>query len=49
MNAEFACAVILISFGAVLGEDQPCPAIVHGFTGGPFFFFFCYVEVPEDQ
>lgn len=39
MNAEFACAVILISFGAVLGKTSPVQLLFMALLEVPFFFF----------
>ncbi|XP_056462537.1 ammonium transporter Rh type B [Gadus morhua] len=37
INAEFACAVVLISFGAVLGKTSPVQLLVMAFLEVPFF------------
>ncbi|CAK6955767.1 ammonium transporter Rh type B-A-like [Scomber scombrus] len=37
LNAEFACAVVLISFGAVLGKTSPVQLLVMALLEIPFF------------
>uniref|UniRef100_A0A668AG33 Ammonium transporter AmtB-like domain-containing protein n=1 Tax=Myripristis murdjan TaxID=586833 RepID=A0A668AG33_9TELE len=37
LNAEFACAVVLISFGAVLGKTSPVQLLVMAFLEVPIF------------
>ncbi|KAJ3602754.1 hypothetical protein NHX12_030502 [Muraenolepis orangiensis] len=37
INAEFACAVVLISFGAVLGKTSPVQLLVMAFLEVPIF------------
>ncbi|XP_056157764.1 ammonium transporter Rh type B-like [Lampris incognitus] len=37
LNAEFACAVVLISFGAVLGKTSPVQLLVMAFLEIPIF------------
>uniref|UniRef100_W5M4N1 Rh50-like protein n=1 Tax=Lepisosteus oculatus TaxID=7918 RepID=W5M4N1_LEPOC len=37
LNAEFACAVVLISFGAVLGKTSPMQLLVMAFLEVPMF------------
>ncbi|KAF7660665.1 hypothetical protein LDENG_00277030 [Lucifuga dentata] len=37
LNAEFACAVVLISFGAVLGKTSPVQLLVMAFLEVPVF------------
>lgn len=37
LNAEFACAVVLISFGAVLGKTSPVQLLVMALMEIPFF------------
>ncbi len=37
LNAEFACAVVLISFGAVLGKTSPIQLLVMALLEIPFF------------